>query len=409
MKCNFPVAFVIACSALVAGESFAADYSLHPFVTVSEEFTDNVYERQYGREADFITRLVPGIATVYKAPFWDWDARYALDYRHYARGKRDDDLTHDLAAHGNVRLIDEFFFLDLDDKYKRVSLDVTRDNTAESLYFNQSDQNILTASPYFLWRPWQQLSFKTGYRYINTWYKSSNGVSKTDHVAFIDGSYELSTKSTVNAGFSYDHQYAETVDYDRYDAYAGSRYEFGEKSYLSGQIGNSWFSYSNGSRVSNVFWNVELAKTFDTVKATLTTGLRFAEDPLGNLSRETFYTAAVEKTLERGSAALYGSFTKYEGNEVDHLNTEIYTLGARGTYQLVPDLTVSATFESDNFVRSYMSNSPRRFFLNSAIAYKLNDTVTLALNYLFVDYYSPTVASDNREVNRVILEMRATF
>ncbi|TLN00877.1 TIGR03016 family PEP-CTERM system-associated outer membrane protein, partial [bacterium] len=153
---------MMVCTPLSA---YAGELSFHPYIAISEEFTDNVYESRDEKQSDFVTRFLPGMTFKYVAPLWDWDLAYNLDYRLYARNSRSDETTHNLAAKGHVKLIDERLFLDISDTFKRVSLDVSRDYTQEGLYSNQSDSNILTVSPYAIFRPGGQTTIKTGYRY----------------------------------------------------------------------------------------------------------------------------------------------------------------------------------------------------------------------------------------------------
>lgn len=173
MKQAAPLLICCACAALVPFPANAADFRFTPNITVSEEFTDNVFEAAEGKRYDFITRLLPGLSLDYKAPVLDLSVAYNYDYRYYARNSRSDDTTHNLDARGLARIVDEFLFLEASDTYKRVSLDVSRDTSNESLFRNQSDQNIVTASPYFVIRTIPHYTIKGGYRYTNTWYKDA--------------------------------------------------------------------------------------------------------------------------------------------------------------------------------------------------------------------------------------------
>lgn len=60
--CSVPVA------AYFSPQSQAADFKLHPTLSVSEEYTDNVYETEDNKRYDYITRAQPGLAMKYIAP-----------------------------------------------------------------------------------------------------------------------------------------------------------------------------------------------------------------------------------------------------------------------------------------------------------------------------------------------------
>lgn len=40
---------------------------IHPYVSIGEYFTDNLFSREYNRQSDFITRVIPGVWAVYPA------------------------------------------------------------------------------------------------------------------------------------------------------------------------------------------------------------------------------------------------------------------------------------------------------------------------------------------------------
>ncbi|WP_298435915.1 TIGR03016 family PEP-CTERM system-associated outer membrane protein [Geobacter sp.] len=393
----------------LSAETMAADFSYHPSLAVSEEYTDNVFESQDNKRADYITRAVPGLALQYKSALWEWDGSYAFDYRYYARRSRNDDTTHNLAVKGLIKVIDEFFLLNLNESYKRVSLDITQDYTKDSLFFNQSDQNIFIASPYFVWRIDPKLSLKTGYRFANTWYREPVAENRTDNGAFAEATYELSRNASLNMGYTFIRQNAETFDYDKHDVYGGGRYEFGKHSFIFGQVGNTWIRYSLGNRVENLFWNAGITKEFETGTATVVTGVKYSEDPLRNITRERFYSASFDYPFDRGHVVFSANYSEFDGTDGAFLDTTKYTVGITGRYELLTDFTGTLAFTADNFVRSYMSNSPRKFYVNAGLSYLIAPDLTGGLNYVFVDYYSPTVITDNRQVNRVILDFRKTF
>jgi putative secretion ATPase (PEP-CTERM system associated) len=387
----------------------AADYKLHPSLTVGEEYTDNVFETGTNKREDYITRIRPGIAWLHKAPLWDWDINYAFDYRYYARGSRSDDTTHNLAAKGLVKIVEGFMFLDLSDTYSRVSLDVSRDTSEESLFVNQTDRNTFTASPYFLWRLGTLATLKTGYRYVNTWYREPTGVDKREQSAFADLTHEFSTKASVTAGYTFTHQDTGFNDYDKHDAYAGGRYEYADKSFVYAQAGNSWITYSTTGSISNPFWNAGITHDFDSIVASLKAGTAYIEDPLGNTTQETSYVADISKKLARGSLGLNLSYAELENTVTKSLQTRRYGGTVRSAYELLPKLTGTLAFTAEKYDRKDLGSYTRHLFVDSGLSYQLGEGLTVALNYKYIDYYSPGIATDNKQVNRAILEIRKTL
>lgn len=397
---------------LLAGtlQAMGADFSIKPSLELSQEYTDNVFESNLNKRADYITRAQPGMVLKYNAPLWDWDLGYAFDYRYYARGSRKDDTTHNINAKGLVKLIDEKLFLELSDVYKRVSLDVTRDNTNESLFVNQSDQNIGTFSPYLVLRPSDRLTLKTGYRYVNTWYKESQAVSKQDHIGFINSSYELSAKFFLTGDYTFTREIPDkNSSFYRHEAYIGPRYEYADKSFIYAQGGFIASDYDNGTHFLNPSWNAGITHTFDTVTANISTGTKYSDDPLGTSTLESFYSASLTKNFQRGSLSLQGSYTEFSDANADKLFNKRYSGGFSSAYELTQDLKGTLALTYENYRDILLNGTTSKYFVDCGMNYSFGKELTTGLSYKYIDYSSATIATDNKQVNRVILEVKKVF
>lgn len=394
---------------LVGESATAADFSVTPSIAVSEEYNDNIFETETGKRTDYITRILPGGTLLYSTPLWDWNTAYTFDYRYYARRSRDDDTTHNLSTRGLVKVVDEVVFLELTDTYKRVSLDVSRDTSNESLFVNQSDQNIFSASPFVRIRSIPQTTVKSGYRYTNTWYKDPSGIDKTEHRAFADLSYEYSPYLTLTAGYIYALQETSVSDFTKHDVFAGLRYEYAEKSFLFAQAGNAWIVNRGGISLSSPVWNAGITHDFGTVVATVSTELRYTEDPLRAASEETTYGARIEKRLERGSLAVNASYSDFVDTATDRLENRRYGGGFAVRHELTERLAGSLGFNAERYEQELRAGRTHKFFVDAGLTYLLPESFTLALNYRFIDYSSPQIAADNHRVNRAIVELRKTF
>ncbi len=394
----------------------AAEFSIHPSIAVSEEYNDNVFDSRIDKKTDYITRVLPGIALKYNAPFWDWDIAYNYDYRYYARNSHDDDNTHNLLGKGLVRIIDDFLLLDVSDTYRRVSLDVSRDYTQESLVANQSDSNIVTASPYFVFRSGQKMTVKTGYRYSNVWYRDPAAIDKREHSGFIDATYDYSSKLSFNANYTFTHQNS-INEYDKHAPFAGARYEYADRSFIFAQGGYTWIFYKNGFNTKNPYWNAGVNHTFGTFTAYFNTGVQYPEDPLSGLTRETDYTLGLNKNMERGNVGLSVYYSKYDEENsgriiVDGTNsgrTKKYGAGITSKYDLTEKLGGTLAANVEKYDQKNTGSYTRRILVNPGLSYMLPKEISISLNYTFIDYYSPGIFSDNYQVNRVILEVNKTF
>lgn len=395
-------------SVATAYEARAGEFDLKPSIAVSEEYTDNVFDTPQKR-TDYITRAMPGISFLYKAPLWDWDLTYNLDYRYYARQSRSDDTTHNLSTKGVVKLVDEVLFLELSDTYKRVSLDITRDTTNESLSSNQSDQNVGTVSPYLVLRPTTAMTVRTGYRYTNTWYRDPSATNKRSHAAFLDTSYEITPKLFATLGYTFTREDSARYGFYRHVLYVGPRYEYAEKSFLFAQGGATLTEYDDRPGSVNPTWNAGITHSFDTVTVTLSTGVNYADDPFGSSSQETTYTALIQKALSRGAVTLTSSYTEFVDTTNDVMKNKRFSAAGSISYELIQDLRGSVGLTYEHYNDLLVNGYTNRYFVDSSLNYDFGKGLSTVLTHKLVDYSSPTISADNKRVNRVILEVRKAF
>lgn len=409
MSC-FRIGALLAALLLLLPLSAAATFLFHPSLAISEEYIDNVFETRDNKKSDYVTRLMPGVALEYKAPIWDWDVNYFFDYRYYAKNNHDNEYNHNLNVHGLTRVINDVFFWEVSDVYSKVSLNVARDTTRDSLYANQSDSNNFTTSPYFNIRLGPKATVRAGYRYINVWYKDPSGVDRRDHIGFADITYQYSPKLSLIASYTY------TLDnsinpYNRHAPYVGFRYEYKDRSFIFGQGGYTWFSGNEqeyGS-LNSPFWNAGITHVLGTYTVSLTTGVQYPVDPLSSVTRETDYALLVTKELNRGSVGINLSYAKYSGDSVTVDTESRYSAGINGRYDLGYRLQASLTASAEKYDHRLTNTYTRRIAINPALSYTLPKEIVLTLNYMYIDFYSPGVYSDNYTVNRVILEARKSF
>lgn len=391
------------------GSAVAADYSLIPRISVSEEYTDNVNESVLDSQEEFITRVQPGFLLKYQAPRLNLTTNYGFDYRHYAKGRKGDEYTHNLNATGTLTMVENLFYLDASDTYKRVSLDVARDNTLESLYSNQSDQNIGKVSPYFLWRYRGNSSIKAGYSYTNTWYRDPTGVDKREHGAFANVNHELFTGFAFTAGYYYLNADTSINKYERHIAYGGFRYEYAEKSYLFGQVGNTWQTYKHGAKVSNIFWDAGLMHDFNIAVATIETRTQYTEDPLRSSIKETLYSGKLARKFDRGNVEASVGYSEFEIVDTGATYRRRFTVSLNGRYEIWERLTMSLGGIGEHF-STHASDYPYRFTGNAGISYAFNDNLTLGLTYYYItNRYSIDESARSKNINRAIVELTKTF
>ena len=208
-------------------------------------------------------------------------------------------LIHNLDVRGNIALVENFLFLDFSDTYRQVPIDVARNNTAteSSRFVNLTKQNTATISPYVIWRLKGDNTLRTGYRYTDIRYFDSTGIDNQEHRAFADLTHALSSKFSLTAGYAFTRLESQTTNYNRHDLSGGFRYEYADRSFVFGQIGNSWQQFDRGGDANYLFWNAGVTHDFSFAVATAETRVVPSVDPLSVSTKETSYSGRLEKTL----------------------------------------------------------------------------------------------------------------
>jgi len=410
-----PILSGTACALLLicAMQASGADYIIKPKITVSEEYTDNVFDDLTNR-TDFITRTQPGLLLKYSAPLWDWNLDYSYDYRYYARGSRTQDTTQNINGSGLVKIIDEKLFLELSDLYNRVSLNLARDTTNESLSVQQTDKNVGIVSPYLVLHPSNRLMVKSGYRYINTWYKDPSAVSKQDHVGFLNSSYELTPTFSLTGDYNFTREIPViNSSFYRQEAYLGPRFEYADKSFVFAKGGIISTDYDNGTYVLDPSWSAGLTHFFGTTTANLSAGTSYSDDPQGNSTFQTIYSVSLAKTLQRGSLTLQGSYAKFETDVIvvslNKQNNRTYSGSVVAVYDLMQSLSANLGFTYQNYHDLLLDGTTDRYFVDCGLKYDFGKELTAGLSYKYSDYSSGEIASDNRRINRLSVEVKKVF
>lgn len=404
--------FLAAGSSLwLSAPVLAAETLFKPFLVISEERTDNFFEQSANRRKELTTRVRPGATFRYQSPFWTWDTAYIFEYRDYAASSKSNEYIHYVAVKGNISIIDNFLFLDLSDTYQRVSLDVSRDAATESsLFLNQTDQNIAVISPYLLWRLRGANTLKTGYRFTDTRYWGSNGIEKQEHRGFADLTHEVTSKFSLTAGYAFTQLESLPTQFNKHDLSGGFKYEYADKSLVFGQIGNSWQQFDSGVNVSYIFWNAGITHDFRYAVATVETRVSEKEDPLAVSTRESSYSAKLEKALQRGMIGVSASYSEFVNTATDLTDRRKLGFSATGRYEVIQDVTANLKATGERFSRKTTADYPYRFTGTAGLGFALNNEFTLGLFYTYVtNRYGLDTAAGANVINKAVVEMKKVF
>lgn len=397
---------------------------INPSIAASEDYTDNVYESQTGKKSDFITHVTPGLAFKYRAPFWDWDLAYLLDFLYYARNSQGGQLIHNLYTTGHLRVIDNLLFLDISDTYIKVPLDVNRITTIDSPFVNQADQNILTVSPHFEFHPGTDFVLKSGCHYTKTSYMNSSTINSStptidyeEEGIFITTSHELSPRSTFTTNFKYNHDDFETgLSYNQLLPSLGIRYEYAENSFISLEGGYSWFLNVNGKSVNGPYWNAAISHVFDHITVSLNSLVQYNTDPINGATEERDVSATFDKFLLRGSLGLFASYSDLLYIQQDTVASRNYRIGGNIRHELTEKITCNLDLSAERveYINNTYINSnldtPYQFNIHAGLRYTLANNLTLNLDYSYTTYRQSLDSSANStDINRVILGMKKVF
>ncbi len=204
--------------------------------------------------------------------------------------------------------------------------------------------------------------------------------------------YELSKRWSLTADYTFTRETAVIGNFSQHQALGGFRYEYADKSFVFAQAGNAWTSYDNGQGLNKIIWNAGFTHVFDTVTGTVTTGVRYDEDPLSNIIQESFVAGSLEKRFNRGSLSFSPMYSEFVLANTDTLQTKKYGATVRGKYEFTADLNGSLGFTAEKYDQPLLGSYTRRFQVDSGLSYLLAKQLTASLTYIYTDYYSPGIS-----------------
>ncbi len=394
---------------LVSGADVAqAEFKIYPSLAISEIYDDNFFNAETDEVSEFITRFMPAIALDYQQARIDANLAYTLDYRFYAQGERGNEAVHFLDFLTLLNANDRYFF-EIADRLSQVSLSRSRDFGEESLFANQSDQNIFSLSPYVQLATSKRGTFKGGYQFVMTTYLDDEGVDKFGHTLFAEQSFELTSHINARGGYRYLNADTDELDYDKQDIWGGLRFEFDEDSYLSANVGYTWIDFVEEDKQNDLFWDLALTRDFNVLVATLGAGISYVEDPEGTVLREEGCRLALSRDWTRSRLSASVSWSDFYDADIDLRDTRRY--GGTGSFQheITSRLSGTLVFSGFKYEEETDDTWTRRLIGSAALAYLLADDFTSTLTLYRIDSHSPELPDDRFETNRIFFELKKVF
>ena len=333
-----------------------AEFNIQTGLSLSEEYTDNLFLTTTDRQQDYMTQAVPAVKLTYKTSLWDWALDYAYFARYYSGNKITNDSTQTANLTNKTELISNTFFVALNDVYSRVSLNVARDYTQESTVVNQSDTNVVSVNPYIILKNTPSTSTVLGYQYVNTWYKDPTAIGTIEQTESVAVSTQLSSQTTFTTGVRYTQNMNNLVPFGKFDIYTGPSYTYAPNSYMFIILGNSLLDFDmtgqTREHVSQAFWNAGITYQYSTMAVSFTTALSYIPDPVEVVRRQDNYVVSLKKIAPTMTIQASGGFTEYRNAEKNYIEDTTYSLSGSVIYALSPRSTIDVGV-SVEYLRDY--------------------------------------------------------
>jgi hypothetical protein len=388
----------------------AAQFKISPSVMVSEEYNDNIFLTPTDKQEDYITRIVPGFDLVHNTSFWSWKIDYAYDYRYYARDTVQRDTTYIANLLEHAELIDNAFYIDMTDAYQRVSLNVARNYTQESLFLNQTEQNIFTLTPYLNLTSGPSHTVQVGYRFANIWYKDPTAIDENDHIGYLSMSSPISSNVTITGGVLYTRGLNRVAGYFKSDVITGPVYSYAPNSVMYCELGETWLRFAGYKNIHHLLWDIGISHHYSTLTLKVETKTDYVTDPLNSIKRvdELVATLTRESTTRTSLSGVVGWY-EYRNAATDHLEQTEYSLTGHMQHILTPRWTVLGEI-SNSILRDYLQEADTYIYqIMTRFERKMLPDLTFAMNYLYTYTYSPDIYSQNSRNNRFSVEITKNF
>ncbi len=400
-----------------SGPAVAAEFTMKPSITLGEEYNDNILLEHVNGKEDTITHAVPAIVFHYQSPFWTWDADYSLDYRHFERGTVGDDSAQTLKLKNRTVLFDNLLFLEAADDLSRVSLNIERDYTQQSLVVNQAEQNIASVRPFAVLRPSDLVAVTTGFQYRETTYThisssaSASAVDRKDATLFAEATWTPSSRLTISVGVQETRDRNEVENYEQTDVYAGPRYEFDKDSFLYATIGTGHLDYDQSPSREYVSGSAGISEKISATTLSLDWKRSFPEDPLTISTQVDTYTVSFSHILSRSDFAVSATRNDYRDarSNVPTASSTDYRASLNHRFSGRTSLALSAQYQDLEDRTLSPSVRTRTQIYGGAFKHYLTRDLILSLDYSYIRSASPVAVDNNYMNNRAAIRITKEF
>jgi hypothetical protein len=397
--------------ALCPDDAAAAQFDFRPSIMVGEEFNDNIFLTPTAKQYDFITSVVPAFILTHNTSFWTWHIDYAYDYYYYARDTVTNDSTFTANVMEHTNLIDNLFFLDMTDMYQRVAVNVAQNYIAqESLFVDQTDQDIFTVNPYLNLISGPSHTVQLGYQFANTWYKNPIYIDTVNNVGYLVMGTPLSSNLSITGGIQYTRGLNSVEGYFMSDIYTGAVYTYAPGSSTFCYLGETWLKFAGYTNIQHLLWDLGFIQHYSTMTLKVETKTSYVPDPTFVLRRlDQLEVTLTREPSSRTSLSGVLGWYQYLNAAQDHLETNEYVITGQLRHVITPRWTFSGAISNTIYQDFVVDADTYIYQIMTGFEHSLKANLTLAMNYIYDYSYSPDIYTNNSRVNRFQVQLTERF
>jgi hypothetical protein len=376
-KCVVAVLFFL----LFAVNAFAAtEYTVEPFLSLSEEYNDNLFLKRSDRISDFISNVSPGIALSAKSINTDLRLSYFPTFSFYSSHHELNDTAHHATANGAFKLSERL------------------NTTLTFSYVRSSETSDITVipdiGPVTIRAEWEYLTVGGG------------------------ASYRLTDKLFYVVNLSYYNADTNAANLNKVKTYSGNTgltYRSSEKTTFSATATYIKYDYNPGSDATGQNYLLEVTRILSpsvTVGASAGAIITKIQDR-GNSDVDFKGGVNLRKTFERGEVSLsynYGVIPSVESETP--LRYQVVNLSFSKPFTEKFATSASASYSNYKSIRPATDADNRdtnEIRVNTALAYSFSPAVNLALSYSYTNSNDKIDTNRDFQNNIVLLTLRVVY
>lgn len=398
----------------------AAQLTVHPRVTLQEEYNDNIYLVAENPTADYITTVSPGVAVNYVSRPLTLDLDYGFYFRWYQDNSQEDEnsLRDTQRGRGTLTLFPQRpFTLTVFDQYSKVFIDPRLPTVEENDFVNRTILNQLVVNPQYRFQASPTFVAILGYRYENLAYKAEAGDDSQGNLGHLELRKNLASQFDVALVYDIEQRNNRwSDDYLRHTGTLGFSRQFSRLLTVDARAGAGRVEYNHLERFNRTIFvgdfNARFALT-ERLAATLHYGEDFAIATIDGLYRRSlaevrlgFGAVGSSAAENRGNAELVLSWSRDDYNEIARIDRSLGgRLGARIPLGKLLAVLASASYAHLNFTP--VTEKVDRYGVGAGVEVRLLPVI-VSLNYLYRDSNSDIDFNDYQN-NLVVLSATLQF